>query len=223
MNILHATLAYPPSFAWGGPVKNTARIARALAKRGHQVTVYCTNLLDKRNKIPGGTFSKEDGEVRIVYFNAFNIPRWRGTLGPIWTPDLHKYLASEINQFDIIHLHGYRMMFTIPITRAARRSGIPFVIQPHGTLPVIINSKAIKRLYDLVLGGQEIKGMQAIIALEEDERKQALSIGIPSERIVVIPNGIDTSEYEHVEKGMFKRASSFAHRQTTDHFCWTDQ
>lgn len=206
MNILHATLAYPPSFAWGGPVKNTARVSRALAKRGHQVTVYCTNLLDKRDKISGETFIKEDEGVRIVYFNAVNIPRWPGTLGPIWTPDLQKYLNNEISQFDIIHLHGYRMMFTIPITRAARRSGIPFVVQPHGTIPVIINSKAIKRLYDLVLGGQEIKGMQALIALEEDERKQALSIGIPPERIVVIPNGIDTSEYEHVEKGMFKRA-----------------
>ena len=206
MKILHVTLAYSPAYSWGGPVKITERTTKTLVRRGHQVTVYCTNLLDKKNKIARETFSREDEGVRIVYFNAINIPRWPGTLGPVWTPDLQKYINNEIGQFDIIHLNGYRMMFTIPITRAARKSGIPFVVQPHGSIPVIINSKLVKRFYDVVFGNQELEGMKALIAGQDEERKQALEIGISSERIIIIPNGIDTSEYEYVEKGFFKHA-----------------
>jgi hypothetical protein len=44
MNILMVTLAYDPAIAFGGPVKVVQNNARELVRRGHHVTVYCTNL-----------------------------------------------------------------------------------------------------------------------------------------------------------------------------------
>jgi hypothetical protein len=51
MNILQVTLGFYPAQAWGGPVKIVHQNSRELVRRGHQVTIYCTNLLDKKNKI----------------------------------------------------------------------------------------------------------------------------------------------------------------------------
>jgi glycosyltransferase involved in cell wall biosynthesis len=90
--------------------------------------------------------------------------------------------------------------------RAARAAGVPFVSQPHGTIPVTSNSLWIKRIYDRILLRGEFEGLAALIASHEVERKQALSRGIADECITIIPNGIDPSERDAVpERGSFRR------------------
>jgi glycosyltransferase involved in cell wall biosynthesis len=206
MNILHITLGFYPANGWGGPVKVVYDNGKELVRRGHRVTVYCTNLRDKKNKIHPGTFEQEIGGMRIVYFDTWNIRSWPGTLGPFWLPDLGAYLKREIATFDVVHLNGYRSLMTLQVARVARGAGVPVVIQPHGTLPIIVNSFLVKHLYDRLFGRMEIEGIGALIALQESERQQALAHGIPSDRIEIVPNGIDTEERQHVpEWGSFRR------------------
>ena len=94
----------------------------------------------------------------------------------------------------------------LAIARAARGAGVPIVTQPHGTLPVIINSFWVKRIYDWVFGTLELKGISALIAVQESERQQALAHGVPGDRIEVIPNGIGPRDRkEFPEPGSFRR------------------
>lgn len=198
MNILQVTLGFYPAQGWGGPVKVVHQNGRELTRRGHHVTVYCSNLVNKYEKIqPGGTFERDMDGMRIVYFDAWNIKQWPGTLGPIWLPDLPAYVRREIETFDVVHINGYRSPMILPIVSAARKAGIPIVTQPHGALPVIVNSQMVKRLYDRVFGQAELRGISALIALQESERQQALAHRIPPERIVILPNGIDPADMEH--------------------------
>ena len=194
MNILQVTLGFYPATAWGGPVKIVHQNGRELVRRGHQVTVYCTNLLDKRGSIRSGTFEREVDGMRVVYFHTWHLPQWPGTLGPVWLPDLPGHLAAELAGYDVVHLNGYRNLMNLPVTRAARRAGVPLVMQPHGAMPVIVNTFGIKRAYDRLLGRQELEGLSALIALQERERQQAIALGVPAERIEIIPNGLDLSE-----------------------------
>jgi len=144
--------------------------------------------------------------MRIVYFNAWNLSWWPGTLGPFWLPDLPAYLEKEITSFDIVHLNGYRSLMGLVVARFARKFNIPFVIQPHGSLPVIVNSFMLKRVYDRLFGHWELKGISALLALQESEREQALAHGVPAERIEIIPNGIDPLEKANLpERGSFRR------------------
>lgn len=206
MNILHVTLGFYPANGWGGPVKVVYDNGRELVRRGHRVTVYCTNLLDKKNRIGTGTFEREVASMRVVYHDTWHIRWWPGTLGPFWLPGLSAYLSREIRGYDVIHLNGYRSPMLIQVARVARRAGVPIVTQPHGTLPIVVNSFLAKRLYDLVLGSMETDGISALIALQESERQQALAHGVGAERIEIIPNGIDTEERQHVpERGSFRR------------------
>lgn len=200
------TLGFYPATAWGGPVKIVYQNGRELVRRDHQVTVYCTNLLDKWARVGSGTFERQVDGMRVVYFHTWHLPQWPGTLGPVWLPDLPGYLRDEILGYDVVHLNGYRNLMNLPITRAARRARVPLVMQPHGAMPVIINSFLVKRLYDRLLGHQELEGLSALIALQESERQQAMALGVPPERVEIIPNGLDLSERASApEAGSFRR------------------
>lgn len=194
MRILMVTLGFYPATAWGGPVKIVHQNGRGLVRRGHQVTVYCTNLLDKWARVGSGTFERQVDGMRVVYFHTWHLSRWPGTLGPVWLPDLPGYLKREIAGYDVVHLNGYRNLMNLPVTRAARRARVPLVMQPHGAMPVIVNSFLVKRLYDRLLGYQELEGLSALIALQKSERQQAMALGVPPEQIEIIPNGLDLSE-----------------------------
>jgi glycosyltransferase involved in cell wall biosynthesis len=195
MNILQVTLGFYPATAWGGPVKIVHQNSRALVRRGHEVTVYCTNLLSKGHRIAPGTFEREMDGIRVVYFGTWSVPWWPGTLGPVWLPDLPAYLRREGAEYDVVHLNGYRNLMNLPVARAARRLGAPLVIQPHGAMPVIVNSFLVKHLYDRLLGNQELNGLAALVALQESELQQAVACGVPLDRIEIIPNGLDFQEW----------------------------
>lgn len=200
MNILMFTLGYAPAVHWGGPVKIVQQASETLARRGHQVTVYCTNLLDKTRKLSNGTVEKEVGGVRVVYFDTWRLRLWPGTLGPMWMPDLPATLNREIAGYDIVHLNAYRTPVNLVIQRQARKAGTPVVVQPHGTLPVVINSLALKRAYDITLGKLELAQADALIALQESEKRQAIQAGVPEGKVTIIPNGIDPGEAQRVSQ-----------------------
>lgn len=206
MHILQVTLGFYPALAWGGPIRVVHQNARELVRRGHQVTVYCTNLLDKKNKIRPGTFQAELDGMRIVYFNTWKISWWPGVLGPIWLPDLPAYLRREITGFDVVHLNGYRCPMMLQAAKAARKAAVPIVTQPLGTLPIVSNSHWVKLFYDRLFGRGELDGISALIALQDTERRQALAHGIPEDRIEMIPIGIvPIAQEAPAEPGDFRR------------------
>jgi glycosyltransferase involved in cell wall biosynthesis len=206
MHILQVTLGFLPADGWGGPVKIVHANSKELIRRGHQVTVYCTNLLNKKKKIKPKTFEQEIDGIRVVYFNTWHIPQWPGTIGPIWLPDMGRFLANELPNFDLIHLNGYRNLMNIPVVKAAKRFHKPIVMQPHGAMPVIVNSYKIKQFYDQLLGRMELTAVQAFMALQESEKNQIMAHGISAENIEIIPNGLDIRHgSKKIPKGNFRQ------------------
>jgi glycosyltransferase involved in cell wall biosynthesis len=206
MHILQVTLGFYPAQGWGGPVKVVHQNSKELIRRGHQVTVICSNLMDKKTKIKPHTFQQVVDGIKVIYFNAWNISTWPGTLGPIWLPELPDYISKNIASFDVVHVNGYRNPMVLPIVHAARRANIPIVTQPHGTMPVIVNSFFVKRVYDLWLGKFELEGIQSLIALQESEREQASAYGVSPNIISIIPNGVDIHEWDHLPpRGEFRK------------------
>jgi glycosyltransferase involved in cell wall biosynthesis len=206
MKILQVTLGFWPAAAWGGPVQLVYQNTLELVRRGHEVTVYCTNLLDKKNKIQPGTFERSIDGIRVVYFDTWNLPWWPGTLGPIWMRNLKTYLRRELQSYNIIHLNGYRNIMNLQILNEVHAHKIPVVLQPHGTMQSIINSVFIKRIYDKVLGQKELKQVRAYIAGQETEKQQICAFGISPDRITIIPNGLNPATLNQANpKGVFRQ------------------
>ena len=50
MKILIITPYFEPAWAYGGPPKVLSDLSKYLIKKGHQVTVYTTDVLDKNSR-----------------------------------------------------------------------------------------------------------------------------------------------------------------------------
>ncbi|MCA9367243.1 glycosyltransferase [Candidatus Kaiserbacteria bacterium] len=193
LNILHVTIGFYPADTWGGPVKIVHQNATEMIRRGHSVTVYCSNLLNKNEKIrpQEGTFVEDIDGIRVVYFNTWNLKQWPGTLGPMWWPDLKSRLRRDLPTYDIVHINGFRNLIPLAVARASQsQASVRYVIQPHGAIPIIVNSGTAKQMFDKVLDVKPLQTADAIIAGQPSERAQAVAFGIDNERIVEIPNGL---------------------------------
>jgi glycosyltransferase involved in cell wall biosynthesis len=103
----------------------------------------------------------------------------------------------------------------LPVVTIARRAKVPLVMQSHGALPVVVNSFFAKRLYDRLLGNQELKEVKVVIVGQESERRQALARGIPSDRIELINNGLDLEQIGQLpEKGSFRKRYQLSKNQS---------
>src|SRR3989304_8231886 len=87
---------------------------------------------------------------------------------------------------------------------------IPYVFQPHGSYlspsPVSLPKKLAKMALDKVVSDRVVRGASKVIALSQMEAEAYQRLGIPDGKIVVVPNGIDLSEYSNLPaKGSFRK------------------
>jgi len=87
----------------------------------------------------------------------------------------------------------------------AVKYGVPYILQAHGSIPRK-GKQVLKCLYDVLFGYRLLRDASKVIALSEVEAEQYRSMGVPEEKIAIIPNGIDLSEYAELPpKGAFKK------------------
>ncbi len=94
-------------------------------------------------------------------------------------------------------MHNYRSFQNIAVAHYAKKSGVPYVLQAHGSLPKIMGKQRLKWLYDVLFGYRLLKNASKVIALTPFEAQQYIDFGVPEEKIEIIPNGIDLSRYHN--------------------------
>jgi glycosyltransferase involved in cell wall biosynthesis len=88
----------------------------------------------------------------------------------------------------------------------AKRKGIPYIIQPHGSLPTTIGMKKMKKYYDIFVGNNILKNASKLIALNKMEEEQYIDMNIEKNKIEIAPNGIDLAQYTYLpKKNSFKK------------------
>lgn len=171
-------------------------ITKLLSIRGHEVTIYSTDYKLDQQKIIDLTQHRVKFSISII---------WGDIGGLIVTPGLLKNI-SIIKQFDIIHLHNYRTFQNLILAFFARFYNVPYIIQAEGSLFTFFQKKNSKILFDYFFGTTMIRNAAKVIAASEKESKQYLKLGLPPEKIVIIPFAIDTDEYTQLPgKGFFKK------------------
>ena len=128
MRVLHVIRSIDPLV--GGPTQAVESMARALIARGIAVDVAATTPLGDEKADPRGCIRPSVNGARFFYF-----PRQLGTVWCLSVP-LWRWIRARITDYDAVHIHG---VFTFPVlmaARAARRSGVPYVVRPAGTLDI---------------------------------------------------------------------------------------
>ena len=210
MKILFVLPAYYPALDFGGPVPVAQDLARRLTARGHEVTVLTTNLLTKSSKLGNKTEEREVDGIRTVYLNSVARYHWVGI-----APEVFGYLSRELPGFDVVHLYGYREFINLAVARRARATRKPYVLQALGTTARMKRSLGKKLVYDTLFGSSILKNAAALIAKSDVERRQYEAVGIPSERVALIPNGMEIpEEARRVVPGNFRKAHGIAEDET---------
>lgn len=203
MKILIVTPYFYPAESFGGPVKVAYDVGKELVKQGHEVVVYTSDAKDLRNRLPSGCFNIEG--MRVYYFKNLSMFSVKHSKLFI-TLQLNSVLASEINSFDVIHVHEYTTYQNIVVHKLAKKYGIPYIVQAHGSLPNEGSRKARRFAYDLFFGKEILKDASRVIALNRLESEKYQVAGVPLGKIAIIPNGIETPNLHNIPpKGVFKR------------------
>jgi len=204
LKILLVVPYFPPAEAFGGPVKVAYQTAKELVKRKHEVVVYTSDAKDFSSRLRIDSDNLIDG-IRVHYFRNLALTLVK-KFKLFITPQLVSRAKEEVKEFDVIHLHEYRTFQNIVIAHYANKYGVPYVLQAHGSLPRIMAKQRLKRIYDALFGYRLLRDASRVIALSRVEAEQYRSVGVPEEKIEVIPNGIDLSEYADLPpKGCFRQ------------------
>jgi len=201
MRILQVIPVFSAPF--GGPVAVVRSISKELAKR-HEVTVYTTSALDHRRDFKNSPIEVKTNGYRVVYFpRIFRLSRFN------ISPAMARELKASIKEYDVIHLHSWRHFQDIIVHRYAKKCGVPYVLQAHGSLPRIMTKQRLKWIYDVFFGYRLLRDASKVIALSQMEAQQYRDMGVPEEKIEVIPNGIDLTQYSNLPtRGSFKKKFS---------------
>jgi glycosyltransferase involved in cell wall biosynthesis len=203
MKILQLVCYFYPAWAYGGPPRNVYGLCKELVKRGHEVTVYTTDVFDAGHRLKK-TQEVVDGIEIKRFRNISNYVAFHHRI--FLTPGMISAVRDNIKNFDIVHLNDYRTLQNLLAHHYARKYAIPYVLQARGSLVNIITKQRLKKLFDALGGHNLLQDASRLIAVAPLEVEYYKDMGVSNDKIDIVPNGIDLVQFENLPKrGSFKR------------------
>ncbi len=165
----------------GGAERQAQLQAEELARRGHHVEVVCPR--------DEGAYVATINGVRVWRLPCI---RGRHLTSATFLPPLAVFLLARLRHFDaaMIHLAHYNCDVIVAMTLATRRpSWVRLAASgPFGEIARMRRFSAFSRYFGL-------RHATRVQAISSELRKEAAAIGVPSSRIVSIPNGVNLSDW----------------------------
>ncbi|MGO8734234.1 MAG: glycosyltransferase family 4 protein [Terriglobia bacterium] len=212
MRICYCTLGFPPAPGLGGPTLNAYYLTKALVARGHTVTVTCTNLASRDEKLFPETRRVLYEGIDVIYFKTYRLmPLGSHSFGLFVPPGIVAFLRRDLKNYDVVHLEGLRAFDNIAASYFCRKYKVPYVIQGRGTMGRNYSSLLAKYIFDLLLAKPILDGCRLFVASSTFELKDYTRFVNSTQKVVVIPNGINAAEYAKLpDKGGFRRRYGIA-------------
>ncbi len=166
---------YPPHL--GGMENCAAQIAEGFVDKGYQVSVYTSDIGYSRDAVP-------HSKSQVYYLKSIEFAHT-----PIIFTLFSRLLA--LPRHSLIHLHVAQAFSPEIVYLVSKIRGIPYIahihldVDPSGPFGFLLGS------YKKLFLKRVLKSAAKIICLSEPQKKLiALKYALPSEAIVVIPNGV---------------------------------
>ena len=195
MKILQVTHRFYPSSGGGAYV--VYNISKYLQNQGNEVTIITSDY----------NFDKDyANELKKIGVNILPFPRDFSISHFIIARGMKKWLKENIKYYDIIHLHSVRTYQNNQVIKYAKKYDIPIILHAHGSIERIGNKKSLKKMYDKLFLKNIINTVSTFLSLSESEKDAHIRMGVPLNKINIIPNGVNVSEYKNLPKeGIFKK------------------
>ena len=190
----------------GGYERAAERLSAELGRRGHAITI----ITERRDPEWAGREAIQALTVRRLWC--------------IYRPGLHiitsllsfsRFLLRNGLKYDVFHVHQYGAHAAMAVL-FGRLLGRPVVLKitSTGSLSIENTIAGYRRLRRYAFTFLH-RRVDACIAISADAAREAAEFGIPQERIVLVPNGIDTDYFRpcsEQQKAAAKKALGINHR-----------
>jgi glycosyltransferase involved in cell wall biosynthesis len=196
VRLLHVVPTYLPAWRHGGPARSVHGLCKALTARGHQVTVFTTNVHGATTlEVPRSKPVLVEG-VTVWYFPvAFPRRLYR-------SPALSAALAQQLEadqSFDLAHLHSVFLLPTAAAARAAERAGVPYLVAPRGMLVGELlrrRGRLRKRLWIRFVERRTLARAAGLHATSDLEAEEIGRLGLRLPAVYVAANGVDVERWD---------------------------
>lgn len=179
---------------------NELVICRELAKRGHEVTVLTADEPSREYYMLADYAPKEE------MYEGFRIKRFPAGLhfgNMLLIPDLMPFLLRS--DFDLINSHEFFAPCSFYSAIASKVKKTSLVVTQHNDQLFKSSSKNLLYFANArTVGWSSLRQAKKIIALTRAIRSHLLLFGVPSEKICVIPNAIDTETFAPGKQNLLK-------------------
>lgn len=199
MRVLHVIPSM--SLVHGGPSRAIRLIERALIERGIAVETATTDDDGPGRRMTsaaGGVHSASTDAAEAVplasvrHHFSKRLEFYKVSPGFAW------WVFRHVRDYDVVHIHALFSFTSVMAAWVARRSGVPYVVRPLGTLNrygVERRRPWLKQLSLKLVEGPILRRAAAVHFTAGAEQAEALSLGIPM-RGIVIPLGIEPPRAE---------------------------
>lgn len=182
---------YLPATRYGGPVRSTHGLAKALVAAGHAVDVLTTDL-DGPQRLDVRLDQPVEMDGVSVHYCPISAPRRL-----YYSPAIAQRAADLIPLADAVHINGVFLWPGPYLARMARAQGKALVISPRGMLePKMIagRSRLIKKAWISLQERANLAAATAIHVTSESEAQGLRSMGLDLAPVAVIGNGVELPE-----------------------------
>ena len=187
MRLLLAIPYFTPAYAFGGSVTVAETVVQDALAAGHEVTVVTTDVLDEHQRIPEGAPAEPAGATVVRFPNVSH--RLAAGANGYLPRGYRRWLRRNIAGFDVVLLHDVYSMVSVGAARAARKEGVPFALQPLGTLsPAAERGRPLaKRLFLKLFADRTLRDATALIHSTAAERQDFLDVGAQASKLTRLP------------------------------------
>jgi len=130
--------------------------------------------------------------ARVRAWKLLDAPHGLGIVAPAM---VRRTMASSA---DLVHAHGYGYFPTVAAAFGTALDGAALVVTPHSDAG---RPTWAKRLFDGLVPGLTLKRAHRLIAVSKHEAAHLERLGMPPDKIRVVPNGVDLSEFAEFAEG----------------------
>src|SRR6267143_2073883 len=186
MRVMQITQRFPPAI--GGVEQHVYHLAMGLAHAGIAVRVLTTDLL---RDTPFARMTPDPESfpfpvTRLRVWKLFEAPHGLGIIAPSMIRETVR------SHSELVHAHAYGHFPTFAASFGRALDGCALVITPHSDAG---RPSWGKGLFDWLVPSLTLKRASQVIAVSAHEAAYLTTIGIPEDRIHVIPNGVDLEEF----------------------------